>query len=172
MATDLPATDLQATPTTASTAGGSRDGRTVLRECSSYAEAQKVVDALSDDGFAVENLTIVGEGLNSVEQVVGRLNWGKVLLQGVLGGGVNGVIIALLLSFFVRIDAPGLFGLLAYGFVIGAIIGLIFRSVAYAASGGKRDFQSVGSVQASRYVVLVTDEHAADATTRLSKAGV
>jgi hypothetical protein len=40
---------------------------------SSYEEAQTAVDRLSDDGFPVENLDIVGSGLRLVERVTGRL---------------------------------------------------------------------------------------------------
>ena len=39
----------------------------------SYEEAQKAVDQLSDDGFAVENLDIVGSDLRLVERVTGRM---------------------------------------------------------------------------------------------------
>jgi Heat induced stress protein YflT domain len=38
----------------------------------SYEEAQDAVDRLSDEGFPVENLDIVGSGLHSVERVTGR----------------------------------------------------------------------------------------------------
>ena len=38
-----------------------------------YEEAQEAVDRLSDDGFAVESLDIVGSDLRLVERVTGRL---------------------------------------------------------------------------------------------------
>ena len=38
-----------------------------------YESAQRAVDRLSDDGFPVENLDIVGSGLRLVERVTGRL---------------------------------------------------------------------------------------------------
>ena len=175
MSTDVPtppaATEAQTAAHSAApsvTTASRFDGKTVLRECGDYAEAQRVVDALSDDGFPVENLTILGEGLASVEQVVGSLSWGKVILQGLLGGGLNGLLIALIFSFFGIMSLESLLALLAYGFVIGAVLGVIFRSVAYAATGGNRDFQSVRGMQASRYLVLVADDHAADAEGRLA----
>ena len=40
---------------------------------SSYEEAQAAVDRLSDEGFPVENLDIVGSGLRLVERVTGRV---------------------------------------------------------------------------------------------------
>ena len=38
----------------------------------SYADAQKAVDYLADEKFAVQNLAIVGTELKSVERVLGR----------------------------------------------------------------------------------------------------
>ena len=48
-----------------------------------YAEAQRAVDYLSDQEFAVQDVTIVGVDLMQVEKVIGRLTWGKVI-----GGGI------------------------------------------------------------------------------------
>jgi hypothetical protein len=41
-----------------------------------YESAQRAVDRLSDDGFPVEKLDIVGSGLRLVERVTGRLTSG------------------------------------------------------------------------------------------------
>jgi heat induced stress protein YflT len=53
-------------------ASDSRDRRTVA-SYPSYAEAEHAVDSLSDQGVAVEDVAIVGKGLQSVEQVTGRM---------------------------------------------------------------------------------------------------
>ena len=53
---------------------------------STYLEAQKVVDHLSDNKFPVENVTIVGTDLRMVERVMGRLMYGRVALAGALSG--------------------------------------------------------------------------------------
>ena len=44
------------------------------------------VDRLSDDGFPVEHVRIVGTGLHSVEQVTGRLTKGRAALGGAAAG--------------------------------------------------------------------------------------
>ncbi|HYI54960.1 MAG TPA: general stress protein, partial [Microlunatus sp.] len=49
----------------------------------SYADAQKAVDYLADEKFAVQNLAIVGTDLKSVERVLGRRSWRTVLSSGV-----------------------------------------------------------------------------------------
>ena len=45
-----------------------------------YAEAQRAVDHLSDQGFPVERTAIVGHGLRYVEQVAGRITTGRAAL--------------------------------------------------------------------------------------------
>ena len=47
-----------------------------------YADAQRAVDRLSDDGFPVEQLDIVGSDLRLVERVTGRLTKGRAAAAG------------------------------------------------------------------------------------------
>ena len=49
-----------------------------------YESAQRAVDRLSDDGFPVENLDIVGSGLRLVERVTGRLTRARATGTGAL----------------------------------------------------------------------------------------
>lgn len=49
----------------------SRTSRAVLQEFEDYADAQRLVDRLSDSGFPVEHVQIVRTGLRTVEQVMG-----------------------------------------------------------------------------------------------------
>ena len=51
-----------------------------------YETAQRAVDRLSDDGFPVEKLDIVGSGLQLVERVTGRLTTGRAASAGALSG--------------------------------------------------------------------------------------
>ena len=51
-----------------------------------YESAQRAVDQLSDDGFPVEKLDIVGSGLRLVERVTGRLTRGRAAAAGALSG--------------------------------------------------------------------------------------
>ena len=46
-----------------------------------YATAERAVDWLSDQGFAIERTAIVGRGLRSVEQVEGRMSTGRAALS-------------------------------------------------------------------------------------------
>lgn len=117
-----------------------------------YAEAQEAVDSLSDKEFPVEKLSIVGVDLMQVEKITGRLTWGKVLGTGALSGLWMGLFLGLILSVFTE---PGS-GWLTFitTLIVGAIFGVIFAAVAYAFTGGKRDFSSATTIVAGRYDVL------------------
>ena len=45
----------------------------------SYERAQAAVDYLSDEKFAVENVTIIGSDLRMVEKVTGRMTTGRAV---------------------------------------------------------------------------------------------
>ncbi len=67
---------------------------------SDYASAQAAVDRLSDAGFAVERVAIVGLDVRVVEQVLGRLTGGKAALRGAAVGAWFGVLLGLLFGLF------------------------------------------------------------------------
>lgn len=135
--------------------GGDAGGKTLLRRCGNYAEAQKVVDTLSDRGFEVEHTAIAARGLAIVEQVTGRLNWSKALLQGLASGAGTGFLIGAILGLFIIGPPAAWLSLLLYSTLVGAVIGGILRVVGYLATGGKRDFSSMGGLTADRFDVMV-----------------
>ncbi|BAM02926.1 general stress protein [Phycisphaera mikurensis] len=136
--------------------------RPVLGTFKTYAEAQALVDRLSDAGFPVEHCAIVGEGLQFVEKVTGRLNPGKAALQGAGSGAVLGLFIGLLLGAF-TLEPGGWVNFLLMCVLYGAILGAIFRLLTYLLTGGKRDFSSVGSLAAQRFKVLCDAEFTGEA---------
>src|SRR4051794_4305889 len=66
----------------------------------SYEQAQAAVDYLSDEKFAVENVTIIGSDLRMVEKVTGRLTQGRAVAAGAAGGAWWGLFVGLLLGIF------------------------------------------------------------------------
>ena len=56
--------------------------RQVIATFDNYADAERVVDYLSDQRFEVNRVAIVGRDLEYVERVLGRLNYGGVALRG------------------------------------------------------------------------------------------
>ena len=140
------------------------DARRAIATYSSYQEAERAVDFLSDQKFPVERIAIVGTGLRSVEQVVRRITTGRAALTGAGQGAVIGLFITLLFGLF--FTGPGFFGLLAYAVIIGAIIGAVFAAILHAVQGGRRDFASIAGTYAERYEVQA-DEDVADEARRL-----
>ena len=117
-----------------------------------YAEAQKVVDYLSDEEFPVENCMIVGTELKQVERVTGRLTTRRVAVGGLLSGAWLGLFVGLILSLF---GNENTLVVIASVTVYGALFGVIWALVGYAATRGQRDFSSVSRIVATRYEVLV-----------------
>ena len=136
-------------------------GRRTIADYSSYVEAERAVDLLSDRGFPVERVAIVGTGLRSVEQVVGRVTTARAALTGAGQGALIGLFFALLFGLF--FTGPGFFGLLAYAVVTGAVLGATFEAIWHAAQGGRRDFSSIAGTYAERYELQADDEVADEA---------
>jgi hypothetical protein len=146
-----------------------RAPRRVVGSYGSYAEAQRAVDYLSDEQFPVERVSIVAEGLRFVEQVTGRVGYGRAALQGSGSGAFIGLFFGFILGLFSLIDPlVSALALAFWGLVLGAILGAIIGLISHAASGGRRDFSSVGGMEAERYDVLADEEVAEEAQRLLS----
>lgn len=144
-----------------------RPARLMVASYPTYRQAQRAVDYLSDQKFPVERVAIVAEGLRLVEQVTGRLNYGRVALNGAISGAFIGVLVGLLLG-LLDFTAPviSMLNLALWGLMIGAVIGALVGIISYAMSSGQRDFESVSGFQADHYNILV-DTDAADEAGRL-----
>ena len=127
--------------------------RPVLSSYDDYAEAQKAVDTLSDKGFPVQNVAIVGVDLRIVESVIARLTWGRAAMSSMFTGAWFGLLIGLFVGLFSS-TTDSLLPLVALGLIYGAAFGIVLGLVTHAISGGKRDFVSRQQLQASRYDVL------------------
>jgi hypothetical protein len=133
-----------------------------------YEQAQAAVDYLSDQKFAVENVTIIGSDLRMVERVTGRLSWGRAVGAGAAGGAWWGLFVGLLLGIFSSSGA-GWIGSVLTGLLIGLVFGAIFGAIGYAATQGKRDFTSTSRVVAARYDVMCNPTHAEEARALLAR---
>lgn len=137
------------------------EGRRSVASYSTYREAEHAVDRLSDAGFPVEHVAIVGSGLRTVEQVTSRMTSGRAALMGAGQGALIGLFFALLFGIF--FTGPNFFGLLLYAVVLAAIFGAALGAMAQAATGGRRDFASFQRMEAERYEVMVEPDFAARA---------
>src|SRR3954449_5737926 len=133
-----------------------RRARRTIATTTDYAEAERIVDRLSDRGFPVERVAIVGHDLQVVEQVVGRMTWGRAALNGALSGALPGVLVGWIFGLFSWVDplvAAAQLGL--YGLVIGAVLGAIAGLILCGLQHGRRDFGSVPLMRPTRYEVVV-----------------
>jgi uncharacterized protein YqgC (DUF456 family) len=145
-------------------------GRRVVATTDSYSEAERAVDYLSDRGFPVERVAIVGHDVKMVEQVVGRLNYGGAALRGAGSGAVVGALVGWIFGLFNWVQPlVASLTLAAYGLIFGAVVGAIFGLVFHALQGGRRDFAAVRVMLPSRYEVLVDEEVAAEAIRLLAQ---
>jgi hypothetical protein len=130
-----------------------------------YGEAQRAVDVLSDRGFPVARVAIVGRGLRFEEQVLGRETVGTAAVRGAGQGAIVGVIFGLFLWAISANDVAAHW-LILYGLIWGGAIGALISAIVQAAAGGQRDFRSASRMTADHYDVMV-DADIADEATRL-----
>jgi hypothetical protein len=137
--------------------------RRTVKSFAEYEPAERAVDFLSDHGFPVEHVAIVGTGLRYVEQIGKRATTGTAALNGLGMGAVLGLFWGLLFGLFFSTDSGSFFGVLAYGVVIGVIFGAITGAIVHASQGGRRDFDSSAQTRAQRYEIQVEDGFADEA---------
>jgi len=137
-----------------------------------YEEAERAVDRLADLDFPVERVAIIGQDLQMVEQVTGKMNYPRAAWRGALTGAVPGALIGWLFGLFNWVN-PLVAGLLLalYGLIIGAVVGAVMGLIIYAFQRGNRDFESVTGMRPQRYELVVDDEVADQAARLLGTVG-
>ena len=136
-----------------------------------YEDAQKSGDTLSDKGYPVQNVLIVGTELKQLERVTGRLTWGRVALGGILSGLWLGLFVGLIFALFADPNSSATALLLSTA-LYGALFGLVWSLIGYAFTRGSRDFQSVSQVVATKYEVFAEHKVAQQGREILAEAGL
>lgn len=128
----------------------------IISTYDTYQNAQYAVDALARANFPVNQVSIVGNDMRSVERVTGKLTYGRVALMGALSGAYLGLFLALLLMIF----QPGIeiVGAFFAAIAIGAGFGMLFGVLSYALNRNRRDFSSVMQLVAGRYDLVTSPE--------------
>ena len=136
--------------------------RQVIATFDKYADAERAVDYLSDRGFEVNRVAIVGRDLEYVEQVLGRQNYGGAALRGAGSGALVGALIGWVFGLFSWIE-PLISALVlaGYGLIFGAVVGALIGLLFHALQGGRRDFRSVSGLL-PKYYDVVADVEVAD----------
>ncbi|WP_162903611.1 general stress protein [Leucobacter sp. wl10] len=122
-----------------------------------YEHAKHAVDVLARASFPVQQISIVGNDVRSVERVTGRLTYGRVALMGALSGAYLGLFLGLLLFIF-QPDNAAILGVFVSAVVIGAGFGMLFGVLSYAMNRNRRDFSSVMQMVATRYDLVTEPE--------------
>jgi hypothetical protein len=135
-----------------------------------YESAQRAVDRLSDDGFPVEKLDIVGSGLRLVERVTGRLTSARAAGAGALSGLWAGLLFGILLGLFT--SGHSFLAVAVTGAALGAGWGAVFGYVAQARTKGQRDFSSVRGLAATHYDLIARAGTVDRARSMLGEAGL
>lgn len=134
----------------------------VVGRYGSYLDAQRAVDHLVEQNFAVEKVSVVGQDLRMVERVTGKLTYARVAVRNAVQGAFFGLFIGILFSIF----DPNPAGL-ALSLPLTIVIGIAF----WVASGvfgmmlrrNRREFTSISQVMASSFDVMVPNDVAAQA---------
>ena len=148
-----------------------RTPRRTVASFDSYADAERAVDKLSDLGFPVERVAIIGQDLQTIEQVIGKMDYPRAAWRGAVSGAVPGALIGWIFGLFDWVN-PLVSGLLLalYGLIIGAVVGAVVGLIVYAMQRGSRDFASVTVMRPQRYELVVDDEVADQAARLLGTA--
>lgn len=131
-----------------------------------YPSAQRAVDHLSDRRFPVDRVTLVGTDVRLVERILGRMTTAKAALAGAGTGAWFGLLLGFLFGIFA---VATWWKVIVFGVVAGAVWGAVFGAIAHASTGGRRDFTSVGGIEAGSYALLVDAGHAEQARRLLAE---
>lgn len=145
---------------------GNRVGETVA-SYPDYEAAQKAVSTLIAAEVPAREISIVGQGLRSIERVTGRLGFAAAARTG----SVNGILIGLFFSAILMIGSPD-FPIQAFAGIlfVGVAIGMLLSLISLALVRRRRDFASVMQVVADHYEVAVDGASAAKARQALGAA--
>ncbi|MBF4615129.1 general stress protein [Curtobacterium sp. VKM Ac-1376] len=139
----------------------------VLGTYDSYPEAQRVVAKLAEADFPVNQLSIVGNDLKTVERVTGKMTYGRAAIAGALSGLWLGIFFGIVLTLF----SPSAGGLILAAAIIGAAFGMLYGIVSFAITKRQRDFTSVHQVLATNYQIVVNPQLTGQAQRILGEHG-
>lgn len=126
----------------------------------SYDEAADAVEWLSSASFPVERTTIVARDLKLVERVVGIRTRRRAAGGGAATGAAVGAGVGLLLGALT--EGASVLGSTFWGAVLGTALGAILAASLHALAA-RRPFESVSTLDAEAYELLVDEPVVAEA---------
>src|SRR5699024_10736353 len=128
-------------------------------EVTDYLDGQLAVDRLSDAGFPVEGVKIVGHDMKSVEVVTGRMTIGKAAGLGALSGLWFGLFVGVLFGIFA---IGGWLTIVITALILGALFGAIAGDAGHAMPHSERELPAAPCLIASRNAARVLDHRVTD----------
>lgn len=139
-----------------------------ITKFSDYTAAQSAVDALSDAGFPVQKVQIIGTDLRLIENVTGRMTTPKAFVSGLGTGAWFGVMIGLVMFILGSELLPSLLTCV----LLGAVWGGGFFALTHFFRRGKRDFTSVTRVVPTNFSLYCAFDAASECRRVLTEKGV
>lgn len=116
-----------------------------------YEQAVAAVTRLGQEGIELGAISIVGQNLYRVENIVGRITPGRVATQGALQGLTWGLMMGFILTFLGSFSIVWLLSIV----LIGVCVGVLLAAGSWAISRNKPQFATHTQILAARYAVLV-----------------
>jgi hypothetical protein len=135
-----------------------------------FADAEGIIRKLADANFPVEHTRIVGDNLQLVQHIIGRLTFWGAVGRGAAGGALTGLLIGWIFG-VANILIPVVSGLLLglYGVMFGAIVGALTGALWFSLAGRTRIFLTVSALAPGRYEILADRDWAPEALAILNK---
>ena len=123
-----------------------------------YHDVQHAVATLVQHDFPARHLSIVGNGVKTVERITAKMSYARVALMGAMSGAYMGAFLGLILFIF-QPDNSAVLGVVLAAVVIGAGFGMLFAVVTYSLNRNRREFASVTQLIGERYDLMTDAEH-------------
>jgi hypothetical protein len=141
---------------------------TTVADFSNYVEAVAYVEQILRGNFPANAIAIVGTNLSTVERIRGRINYGRVALNGAMTGAWLGLLFYLLFGTAAADQATQQFSLVS-SLLIGSGIGMLAQVIRFSLTKNKRNFSSGSLVVAQKYEVMVPNELTSEAAQAYAK---
>jgi len=127
----------------------------VVAQFKNYRDAVGYVEQLIANDFPARLVSIIGSDLKSVENIRGKLGYGRVALSGAVTGSWIGMFFGLLFGATGTATEALVLTNIGAGIVIGAGLGMLINVIRFSLARNKRNFISAQSFVAKKYEVVV-----------------
>lgn len=138
--------------------GGRLPDDTEVASYGSYEEALAALEVLASNDFEVEQVSVVGTDLYSVERIMGRVTWARAVSSAVMNGALWGAMIGIVLS----INQGNTMVWVGACMLAGAFMTACLSTSLFFMRRRRRDFYSQSQVVAGRYAVIIAKAAGAD----------